>query len=649
MRWLEWVFSAPTIPLSPWLSLLSVLIPIIYLDINSILRSLTNDRECSSILCPGITITWLILSIHIVSLISHSFAFGLPTAIISITIILTTVQRSIKGTESSFHSNEKQISNKLVVRKTLLAGFLWTVPMLPVLLFFDIHDRVAAIGHFSTMSQITNGFYPPRLIFFPDQAFRYHFGIDTLAASIAGILRLRQDIVYSILTLFFWNYIFHLSAFIGRRLWHEKTGIIAGSVVLLTGGIPLICEIANFNHSTIFTLAETCEINSFLTNPPLASYILQPPFSLGIPLLLCSFILISSYEHASFRSNYDSILWALVLGTFLLAISICHIVVFLIVLTSIAASVVLSRPRSNRSRDYLLLFLTVLVLYFATKLGGFFTPPSKSSSLSFPLGLTFKGYARNFFASVKWNIITFGILGALGFYEIYNNRKSLRNERTLFRVAFCTVVATIAVNIFYYKFSWDIIKFALISSVCLSIFAAKIMANISRYQRRFYSIMILIALCPALFWFQYWKNATNAALHGDLFNKWYQWRALPSADQNAIEFLRRHIQPTDLVYVREGIYLMYAIWGGLPEYRGSENGSGAHGILDTAIQHRLNLLRSPISINALIKEGVRYLVISPADHIIGLDNLEHAGLLQPQAVFGQLRIYDLTDVRASEQ
>lgn len=634
MNWLM-DFAGPEIPAPREFFALLILVPLGCVLAFRVLRAVFRDSESALIFAPGFTLLSFILFVHFSSLATSSFYIGLPvgTGLMCLAFFFSSRIRFKPSTASFREPSDLRASVIKVFTYTLLTLFC----MLPLLTVIDGHDRATGVGHFTFVSQLVNGIYPLKNPFFPEQSLRYHFGVDLLAASLVSLLRLRVDIALNAVTVGLWIYFLQLAAYFGRRFCADRSGLISAFVLSVSGGIPVVCEVFQPGLSSSWLgYSETCSIQSFATNPPLISYLFQPPFALGMVLFVfgVSFFNFCEIEaqKPTPRRSYQVLLFL-----FITALSISHVVVFLTLSGTALLTTAIQKLRNRRYSSSFILFPVLAGVVASTRLGGFFAERSSASTSEFLLGINAWGHARAWWPSLTWNLITFGILGGMGIVGLLTFwRKSKWTDIPL-RLAIVLTGTWITTNFIYYKTSWDIVKFATIASLCLALLAIPIFVQMSQKPALFIGCALITSFSPLFFLSHFWPVAYAKLQRKDPAS--YDWKAASSQDQDAINFLRTKLQAKDLVFVRPSVSQQYLFWGGISTPWLDPNEASSHGISRERIEKRMRALSPPIRIQLLLEEGVTYLLLSPMDRIEGFAEMIAENRVKRLATFSPLELY----------
>ena len=212
------------------------------------------------------------------------------------------------------------------------------------------------------------------------------------------------------------------------------------------------------------------------------------------------------------------------------------------------------------------------------------------------------------------------------------------------------VVAAVVLNAVRYTVTWDVVKFAAVVSVVLSLGAAAALRGAwasGVAGRWFASAAGAVLLAPGVLY-----AAAHWAGRG---NEWapaiqpYFSADLPvdASDAAAVTWLRPRVAPPENLYRRPDVSYVYSLWGGLPTLW-TDGYSRQHGMSDAAIAARETLRTlPPRARDVLWNAGVRWVVTDSLDARLHdeMENAVKAGTAQKPAQFGDVSIYRLTDRR----
>lgn len=624
-----------TSPLSPLLSLLLFCIPAIVLLGRSLGRWLDGDREVRAALTPAFALVPWLLAIHVIGRFTHSFSRGLVagTLIAACAGILLFVQQK----NTKFPSKNGKPASRWMWFCTALA----VLGIAPMALAWAMHDELNQTGHMSLAAQMLNGVYPPRHITFPSDELNYHYGFDLLVAVTASLTRLRVDRAIDAVTIFCWGWTFCVTWVVGRRATGSRGHLIA-LTLLLGAGIPMLC--AKDRAIEFADLLGGCSIEGLWPNPPIVSYFFQHPWTLGMPLVL-STILVLDERRCRTIPRYCMLIGLLVL------LSLSQFTLFATFAPSLAAQEFFSSDvppkrfierlfgaRFSFARGLMLVLVILVSLFFASHLGGFFAPtanhhgPTLVPRPDWGVTTTLKG-------TFRWIAASFGFvlpLGLIGLFFVSRIRVLL----------LCLLFGSLLViNTLRIKETWDIVKFATVAAIAAGILAGVTLDRIVSFKKRFVGIPLAILLFLAM-------TATGLifSISFGLEVKWIPPQMprtpleLVGPNDDVATFLRAHMKPGEVVYRSKPASLHYAIWAGLPQVW-TEKHARSFGFAPGRIQRRERLFqRLPSAPKYYLAESVRWFVLDTSgDTVLS----EHAdvwiaeGRAREALKSGRLRVVEL--------
>jgi hypothetical protein len=491
----------------------------------------------------------------------------------------------------------------------------------PGALRYYFHDETLSAGHLATVSQMENGYFPPRSAFFPSFEFKYHYGFDLLAAMLSGLFRLDAAAAIDLTTLALWGYTAALAAHLGVRLTGARRGFVTAFFALFGAGSNWGCPPAG---PLGYQLTGHCVVGGFKVNPPVASYFFQHPFGLGIPLALAVLCLLADRdtapvtmgpqaapnpapaEPAPRRGRY------VLYGVLLLAVFLGQIVLFFTVSASLAVCEGLVDGRFEKRRALAMLATLAAVYLGARLLGAFFAPaPYALANMLVPhAGVT--GDLGGPIGSLNWTLRSYGFLLPLGVAGLF----LLRRERPM--LALLAAGSFVVPNVVHYKLTADIVKFATVAQLVLSIAASAVVVRLlqlspARPRAWRAASAALAAALLAL------GTAFGFGFHAALWlnlkpikpNLEMRPEKLAPPDLAVLRYLRRHVGAEEIVYRRQNASLAYNQWGGLAmPWLGEE----MFGFGEEPRAARKKLLASlPAEIGAYTGQNIRWFVLDASD------------------------------------
>ncbi|MBI5533547.1 MAG: hypothetical protein HY898_12585 [Deltaproteobacteria bacterium] len=416
---------------------------------------------------------------------------------------------------------------------------------------WSFHDELSVSGHMAIIAEIQNGTYPPRYLSYPDLELAYHYAFNLLGACLTAIFRVQIPTAIDAISVGSWFYCWCLAWSLGDRLLGRHRGALVASLMLFGSGYPLFCPEYYSTGAPIGAhLLGFCTVGELYTSPPMVSTFFQHPWSMGLPVSLCIMTVLAARESKPDVWRYG------VLALLTAFLSLCQITLFCAVSGSLLVAEALPSGRFDRRRALRIALGLALSVAVATQLGGFFAPKEAAG-----LGLEHHLWvASSFTTTLKWLLASFGLLLPLGLAGLL----FLHKERWFYTLM---IVGSLGVlNLVRYKYSWDIVKFAAVTSVALSVPFAALLDRLLR--ARIAPVLGRIAGTGALMA----TFATSASfcltLLFDLPGIPQMYKETPPTisidDARAATWLRKRVGPKDIVYRRKHqTYYEYASWAGL--------------------------------------------------------------------------------------
>lgn len=624
--------------------LLVLLLPGVWLAGSAIARRLTQDHRLARLLSPALGLALWLLAVHIASLAARSFWIGLPVGTVLVATaggiawrLLAQASPAIEAKPSATSKGARRASKpehpssrtQKKYRPTIpwtmvLSAFLATAYLAPTALGWWFHDEVPVTGHLSMTSQIQNGIYPPRHLSFPELELRYHYGFNLLAAAVGSMLRLKVDNAIDLVTLLAWGYSWCLAWTIGERLVGPGWGAGTAAVVLFGGGMPVLSS----TPTLAWRLAGFSLVGNDNLNPPVVSYFFQHPWTLGIPLALATLLVVSEREAPDRWTRLGAI------GALLVALSFSQVVLFLCFTGALVVNEAVAEGRHRWTRSLWPLLLLGAVVLIASRLHGFFVGSmvAQSGTMLEFRPLAFGGSLGGW---VSWELQSFGLLLPLGVAGLL----FLARERLL--IALLAGGSLLVQSLFQYRFSWDIVKFATVTSLSLSIGAAASLRRL--FQLRPRPLGLATGTLGTV-------GVLAAGLLFPLVVGFYG-RDLPFVrpvtlsveDARAVDWLRRNVRPGEIVYRQSPVALGYAQWGGLPQLQWDAE-TYYFGVPRDLIERRTRIDRSPVSVpDDFLRLRVRWLVLdlSETSRLKLITRWTSDGRAAVRAQFGPLTIIEI--------
>ena len=512
-----------------------------------------------------------------------------------------------------------------------------TLPIVLPTILLNFHDETYFGGHQAIIAHLQNGSYPPRYLYEPSLPLRYHYGFDLAAAIVTGLLRIRIDQAIDILTLALWPTMFLLLWRVGEHVGGRRAGLLVALAVSFSTG-----------------LCPTCTVNGLKTNPPFVSYFFQHPWGLGI-VIFCLLVL----QRAALDRT-DNQVWRVgALVCSLLLLSLAQAVLFVVTVIAFGFADFWKFVRSGSRTAVTVLFGLAAAVLGTKLMGGFFDSASYPSAGGvLGTGFYLREYPGNnaVLEQIEWNLLSFGlplVLGVLGLCRAHRERVLL---------AALAGTSLIAVNGLRYGYSWDITKFAAVTSIALAIGTGIFLAGLLDWAltsvRRLIFGALAIAVAGLGVVYPFYFLLAISPKHRPAFSmqmiRPYISKQYPvDVDSaRAVNFLRTHMQPAEVLYVGVKNSEPYAIWGGLPTqssvYPADTADDDVYGLGKGKFAARMDLSRiSGDWFDRLSAEHVSWLVTEPDDVavITALHNEEGGHRAALVAEYGTVSVFYIAPVK----
>jgi hypothetical protein len=514
-----------------------------------------------------------------------------------------------------------------------------TLLLLPSVVLKDAWDKLSIVtGHFSITEQIVNGIYPPRHLTFANVVLPYHYGVDTLFAMVRSAFRLRFDIAIDLVITVLFFYSALLYGHIGVRLFGKKVGPFAAFLGTFSSGFPYIFG---------FGFGDMPE--------PVVSNWFQQPWTLGIPMFLTLFLILTNIEtekKASHSSLAAIMIVTIVLGmaqTALYGIFVGSIFVWAALTWLIA--IVRSTGRESPKRPHHLIDIV-----YAVAAGAFvslFISQTSSLILSavsesiVPRDGVLKG---SWSQMILWNLQAFSVPLLCGIMGMIRARK-------MYMPALIMALSALFVfNRYTYLYSWDIVKFTQVAWLPLAIFAGGYLAYLLTHARYYWRVAVLFpALCLVIanmvfLWrwdiegFRAWNTGENVGEHTALWLE-FPRKNIPPDFVNALAWVRQRVRAGEItMFPSEERTTDAVVLAGLPVLL-SGWGDYSLGFSSEDISRRDSLYKNTSSDAYLqyVNEGVRWIVFSQESNIAPqIYEWLSQQLIKPVAQFGDTIVYEFT-------
>ncbi|MCG8420017.1 MAG: hypothetical protein MJE77_18975 [Proteobacteria bacterium] len=639
-----------SVPLPQSCIVLALLLPGIWLAGRELSRRLSDQRAIVLALAPGLGAAMWLLAIHAVALITGSFVLGLW---------IGTCAVAGPGCASWWYGRRQLPgADRAVAGVSRPSRWMWpgavvaTAWIAPAALGWAFHDEVILAGHMSFVAQLQNDIYPPRYGVFPDLELRYHYGFDILCAAITALTRLSIPLAIDLLTLASWAYSFCLLWLLGARwLVHPDrppapaAAALLPLVVLFGAGIPFFADSALSAHPWLGLGA----VGNVPLNPPLVSYHFQHPWTAGLPLALCLVLIIENSDRMVGRSNNRPTEpagpepgWGLghhaAVATLLVALALSQVVLFASLFGAVLLARVVAAP--TRATVAQLVVFALAVAGLAVLSRGFFAPASAESSTGLTLAT---GIAETLSDTLWWHVQSMGFMLPLGIAGL----AMWRGPRVL--LATLAVGGLLAVNLLRYTYSWDIVKFATVAGIALSMASAVTIARLARLGRRWVGASLAaLALVPTVaagVLFPLTFTLDRPGIPPSVFA--LAPDALSAEDAAAVAWLRGRADPGVLVYRRRDVAGAYAQWGGIAQPWIDPMVERFPFARQRLAERRALLRELPADIAAYREAGFGWVVLDDRDRRIRTlaEMWQSQGQARMAARFGHVQIIELSPGR----
>jgi hypothetical protein len=476
----------------------------------------------------------------------------------------------------------------------------------PAAFGWAFHDEINLTGHLSIASQMQNGIYPPRHLTMAGFELRYHYGFDTVAAAVGVLFRLPISIAIDTVTVLSWGACWMIASEMGPRLLGHPKGWFLAPLVLLGGGLPVVCEPAY--DAALAIWVGGCVVDQAYVGPPLVSYLFQHPWGLGLPFGLAFLSL--------HQSKPTSVGKSVIEGLLLLGLAMSQLVLFVCLAAAgpVARAIeygwgrrVDGLPFEFPWKGFFHGVLPVgISLVVASQLGGMFAASDAGTMLTLRRGPT-----PTWLGTLEWNLSTFGLFLPLGLMGVV-----LLARRRVFLPVLLLGGAMFVLHGVSHTVTWDIVKFSAVAHLAMAWGAGEVLVRtlsissvwVRRLALASSSILLLhagVAFC-AVFLLDPSGAPTDVLPPAHV--------VLEPDDAEVVKVLRNQARPGDVVYRRrKRVAYGYAQWGGLPQIW-TDRQMEAFGFPREMLDRRKHLLQAwPPDAAAYRLEGVRWLVLDAED------------------------------------
>ena len=344
----------------------------------------------------------------------------------------------------------------VTIAGTVAIGLLYAV----IARMYQMHDEVPIFGHKSMVEQLRYGEYPPYFPPIPSQDARYHYGFDVLAGMLARAYGLSADTSIDLVTVAMVLFLSWAAAALVADAGAEIASPFAAVAIHLGAGmswLTLAGVPGRHPRCLIQYHHPSCGVELFPT--PILN-IFQHPVSVGVPMALVALMLLKRVVEAEKPPRWVLRLLALVLPALVLG----QVVYFaLTLLAALAATIVLRRWRQAG----LVLGLMVVAVLVGRLMGGMLEPSDiidgglikRRMELGFPK-LAFMPIVEHHAANLGVGLF---LLPGIAVWA-YKKRNFHALALSLFAAG-----GTLIIHVFFYKRSWDIVKFPSAAAFALTL------------------------------------------------------------------------------------------------------------------------------------------------------------------------------------
>jgi hypothetical protein len=630
-----------TNPQPAWLPILLLALPGIILAACAANRAIFGIAKQPRSTIPVISLMISLVPAHLAALAFGSLSYGLLFAWTPLSLAgMAWGMRHRQDLDGLIRLNQSD-------RYRLGLMVLATLPVIAPTLLCNFWDEDYIGGHQAIIAQLQNGAYPPRDLYAPWLPLRYHYAFDFAAAIVTGIFRIRPDQAIDVLTLILWPLTFLLLWRLGSHVGGPRAGPFVAFSACFAGSLPLYCS-GDYHVPLLTAIAHhimsDCKIGSErISGAPIINSFFQHPWSLGLPIFALTVLEWSVLREQRFRA---------VVAGFMLAslalLSLAEVVLFITTVTAMGVVELWSLVKDRDARAASILSVLVASLPIAKVMGGFVAYgayPSVGGLFGTgilprelpPLTLVVKQLLANF--------ESFGIQLLLGPFGLaFVKRKRL----------FLATLAGIGIaimNLFRYKFTWDIVKFGTVSFFVLALASGVGLAEFRRraltVPRKLGFIALLMALAGQGMAFPLVATLVLTRSIRPYFTLTFP---IDPDEAAAVSYLRTHMGPSDIVFRNRPKHWPYAVLGGLPYflcfYCSEDQRDDPYGLGEELYRARIDLKRiSEDWVTRLSRQNVNWIVSDASETQLNavLDSAVREDTVSTVKQFGQIRISRLND------
>ena len=512
-------------------------------------------------------------------------------------------------------------------RWIVVSAIVASAPILAAGIGGDFHDELHVFGHQSTIRQLQNDWMPVRNLALPQEPFRYHYGFALACSALTAWFRIPVALSIDVVTAVGWGLSWILLCFVGRRLTDgASSGVIVAFVTLFGGGAAWLSLLRPMDMHWPDILAGYVTVGlGRIVNPPVVSYIFQHPYSLGLPTALATLLIALKEDD---RDSESAGSWTI--GILLTALSVLQTALFVTLTFAVACERVLFRRRPT------FLVVCIAVGVGALALGGMYSRVSQSSGLGVYFRIWF--LEQSPIRVAAWNAFTYGALLPLGLLGIV----LLRQGRWL--IGFQALCGVLVPNLFEYRYTWDIVKFATGAQVFLGIASGYLIFRWRRSMSAWLRAAALVAVVPL-------TSASFLYLGVVFYSQWYAGipesfsvRPIPLDvdDSRCAAWLRTHVASDKLIYCRPDRAAAYVQHAGIAATIDHLRNADQFGLDVAYLDSRVRMLeQKPSDLDEYLRYEVEYFVIDDQDTKMkaNIATWLADGAVKELGVFGEVRVY----------
>lgn len=591
---------------------------------------------------PGVFLCLWLALVHWIGMVSQSFYVGLAFGTLPAGLLGYYVQWSrpisLWGSVAS---------KRTVHPRTAIALAVCCLLYLPAIFAYDFHDKLDFIsGHFSISEQILNDIYPPRDLYDPSRVLGYHFGGNTLFASVSAIFRLSMDISIDLVSILMWAYYLWLGSFLAIQLFRApmESQWIAVLICAFAGGFPWILA-TGFDPVRMMTSLYSFPVplgTEWHNTPvlwvhmPFPSWFLSHPWTVGLPIFnLCLLFYVSKKPlNPVFRQGL------LCLGLNVLFFTSLPTALALTAAMVTCLGVEGFRRYPKAKNDLALVGILLANALFCLGVSSMLASVLKSGGGASSFDWASYGIAGGLWNSFLWNLTAFGALIPMGYLAF----RKLSEGRWVFLLL--VMGGVLLPNVVRYRFTFDMWKFTLIATVGLTLISAGYCAKqlSGRLKSAFVALAVLVSLQGSFFLISF---SLFPVPYKPSVRTQYAAMGLTPDHWSVIHALKSRIGPGELVCTRTQLAMAYATLGGFPECVLDANVQVLGNPIETVRRRTALLQNTKPSIEQFREEGVGWIVLderSPRAFLQLIADWESRG-----QVANELRVGEVSLIRVLPQ